>query len=195
MTSLLGAQLPGDPARIQRFEATPTTVNAGEPVELRWVATGTESIRLDPPDQEFPPTGHFTFVPMARTVFWIHASNTRGGQSIPLVVEVIPKEVVPLAVQNPVENLANPVARSGGIWIQLAALADAGSAEHVRKEVLRLTGDKVELFDIDDPDHPGQTLHRLRIGPFSSKQEARKRILTLQPKIRSMRVKPFVAVD
>lgn len=198
MTSLLCAQLPQNPARIQVFEATPKAVKAGEPVELRWSATGADWIRLEPPGKEFPPTGHVTYVPRERTVFWIHASNLRGGQSVPLVVEMIPEAAPSLPAQAGTgEEPRTPASGPppGGIWIQFAALANTGNAESFGKEMSRLTGTKVMRFDIDDPDHPGQTLHRLRMGPFPSAREARMRLRSLQPKLRSFHIKPFVAID
>jgi SPOR domain len=192
VTCSLCAQVPQEPARIQVFEATPKAVKAGEPVELNWSATNTDRIRLEPLDQDLPAVGHVTYVPRERTVFWIHASNARGGQSMPLVVEMISQNAPALPGRSAGSGTPPP---SAGIWIQFAALTDAGSTERLSKELSRLTGATVAQFDIDDPGLPGQRLHRLRIGPFSSIGAARTRLRSLQPKLGSLHIKPFVAVD
>ena len=198
VTNLLCAQSPPDPARVQVFEVIPMTVKVGEPVELRWSATGAEWIRLEPLDKNFPPGGQVTYVIKERTVFWIHVSNMSGGQSVPLVVEIIPQDPQsPSAQQGADGNSRTPVAvpPPGGIWIQFAALADTENAERLRKELTRLTGSEVLRFDIDDPGHPGQTLQRLRMGPFSSVRAARKRLGNLHFKLRDLHLKPIVAVN
>jgi hypothetical protein len=191
MTSLLCAQLAQEPARVQTFEAVPRSVKADEPIVLHWAATGTERIRLEPLDQDFPPVGQVTYVPRERTVFWIHASNTWGGQSIPLVVEIIPEGFNDGSSPPPAPISLDP----GGIWIQLAALADPRAAETLGKAVLRLTGARVARFEIEAPRHPGQTLQRLRIGPYPSVREARRHLRSLQTKLQSLHLKPIVAVN
>jgi hypothetical protein len=196
-TSLCGAQLPQDPARIQIFEAVPRFVKAGEAVELRWSATGTEQVRLEPLEQFFPPVGQVIYVPRERTVFWLHATNARGGQSIPVVVEILPATTdsgpwVGARSEHPQPRV---VPSEQGIWIQLAALADTTNAERLNLDVSRRTGLKVVLSEIEPPDQPGLVLHRLRIGPFASIREARSRLRSLQPKLRILRLKPIVVVN
>ena len=195
MTSLLSAQLPQDPARIQVFEATLSTVRAGEAVELHWSATGTDRIRLEPLDQDFPPVGSATYKVKERTVFWIHASNMRGGQSVPLVVEIMPEESPSLRAQSGNNEGSRTPPPLDRIWIQFAALADTGNTERLNKELSQFTGSKVARFDTNDPGHPGQRLHRLRMGPFSSIREARKRLRSLQSRLRSLHIQPIVVVD
>ena len=200
VSSLLSAQLPKDPARIQVFEAIPRIAKAGEPVELHWSASGTERVRLEPQDQDFPPDGRVTIVPRERTVFWLHASNVWGGQSLPLVVDILPEGgLVDPSRRSMNEGTGDSMAlsppASSGIWIQLAALAEASGADNLAKEVLRRTGIKVARFEFEDPEVPGRILHRVRIGPWSSIHEAKTRLRSLQAKLRPLQLKPFVAVD
>lgn len=88
---LLGAQapkpMPKDAARVMLFQATPALFKPGQPVELRWVTSGVESVRIEPMDEEQPPLGKMTVVPDGKTVYWIHAYNEHGGESLPVEIE------------------------------------------------------------------------------------------------------------
>lgn len=198
MTSLLWAQMPDHPARIKVFEASSKRVNAGDIVELRWAAMDADNVRLDPPGQDFPSVGKMAYMPKGRTVFWLFASNLRGGQSIPLIVEVIPPKtpVVPVPPRRrEIPKAAPHPLGPGGIWIQFAACETLPRAQDLQKTLSRLLGKEIKLFEIKDPEHPGQTLHRVRVGPFPSFKEARKILREIQPQVRPMGLKPIVADD
>jgi hypothetical protein len=91
---LLSAQaLPG-PAHVQTFQATAPAVRRGTTVTLRWNVTGTDQVRLDPVGLILPAKGEITHVVMGRTIYWLHANNAAGGQSAPLVVDVLPEETL-----------------------------------------------------------------------------------------------------
>lgn len=87
---LLCAETP-QPARIQVFQATATAVRKGEPVTLRWSVAGADKVRLEPLGLVLPPQGEMTQPVTARSVYWLHAANLWGGQSLPLVVDVLPE--------------------------------------------------------------------------------------------------------
>ena len=92
LPSLLCAQLPPEPASIQVFQATAQAVRRGGTVTLRWSVAGTDRVRLEPLGQDLPSRGELTQPVNGRTVFWLHATNLRGGQSMPLVVELLPDD-------------------------------------------------------------------------------------------------------
>lgn len=92
---LLSAQATQEPARIQAFQATAKSVRRGEAVTLRWSATGADHVRLDPLGLILPAKGEITQMVSARMVYWLHVVNASGGQSLPLVVELLPETPVP----------------------------------------------------------------------------------------------------
>lgn len=105
---LLTAQaLPG-PAHIQTFQATAKAVRKGATVTLRWSATGVDQVRLDPIGLILPAQGEVTHLVTGRTVYWLHVSNSAGGQSAPLVVDVLPEEGAPLVPPAPLLPVLPP---------------------------------------------------------------------------------------
>jgi hypothetical protein len=89
---LLCAQFPPEPAHIQVFQATAPAVRRGGTVTLRWSVAGADRVRLEPLGQDLPARGELTQSINGRTIFWLHATNLRGGQSKPLVVELLPDD-------------------------------------------------------------------------------------------------------
>ncbi len=181
----LVAQDPKIPARILAFEGIPRSVKVGESVELRWVARGTDKVRLDPSGEELPAQGRMTRVLGKSTLFWLHAINAKGGESVPLVIEVRPSRV---ASQRPLEA-------SNGNWIQFAALADESRAQQLGKTLEQLSGHPVSLSTVEAPKRPGQRLHRIRMGPFATRDEARRRLKDIASRILPLRLKPWLAED
>jgi len=92
---LLTAQaLPG-PAHIQTFQTTAKAVKRGGSVTLSWSATGADQVRLDPLGLILPAKGELTHLVTGRMVYWLHVTNASGGQSAPLVVDLLPEEAAP----------------------------------------------------------------------------------------------------
>jgi len=208
LTSLAGAQEPLGPARIRTFQVVPGTARPGDTLEFRWSVTGTYRVRLEPWDQEFPSEGRATYVLTERTVFWLHASNALGGQSLPLVVDILPVTVAappPVAqpAPRPVVQPAIPPpyrpepgrAHPGGVWIQFAALAEQARVSALLRDLEGITGGRLAVFEIQDPELPGGTLQRIRMGPFRTVGEARERLRQLQPRLKRLRIHPIVAID
>lgn len=83
------------PAHIDAFQATAKAVARGGSVTLRWSATGVDQVRLDPLGLILPAKGELTHLVTGRTVYWLHVTNGAGGQSTPLVVDVLPEAPVP----------------------------------------------------------------------------------------------------
>lgn len=76
-------------ARVVMFQASPSLIKPGEPVELQWMVSGADTVRIEPYGSEQPPTGKVTVNPTGQTVFWIHAYNEGGGESVPLEVNLL----------------------------------------------------------------------------------------------------------
>jgi len=204
LASVLGAQQALAPARIRTFLAIPSAAQAGETLELRWSVTGTDTVRLEPWNQEFPSEGRVTYVLKERTIFWLHASNALGGQSLPLAVELLPTPagatLAPVAEPAPPSPIKPATAErqraeSGGAWIQFAALAEQDRVTALLQDLEEITGGDLAVFEIPDPGLPGRTLQRVRMGPFRTVGEARARLRQLQPKLRRLRLRPIVATD
>jgi len=98
---LLAAQAVPQPAHIQTFQTTAKAVRRGATVTLRWTATGADLVRLDPLGLILPAKGEITHLVTGRTVYWLHVSNATGGQSVPLVVDLLPEEPVPAVPAGP----------------------------------------------------------------------------------------------
>lgn len=164
------------PARVVFFEAVPRTVKAGEALELRWATVGAEQVRLDPSGEQLPPQGKSIQQPMESTVFWLFAGNGRGGQCVPLAVEV----------------LTAAEALQGGFWIQFAALANMDRAKQVQDELQSL-GDPVRLFPVAKAS--GVLLQRVRMGPFRTREAAQRRLREIRLKIKALHLNPLVVAE
>lgn len=103
---VLCAAAPQEPAHIQVFQATAAAVRKGAPVTLRWSVSGTDKVRLEPLGLVLPAQGEMTQPVTGRAVYWLHAANLWGGQSLPLVVEVLPEEPAAPALGLPTPVLA-----------------------------------------------------------------------------------------
>ena len=88
---LLTAQAAPEPAHIVSFQTTARTVARGGTVTLRWSATGTDKVRLEPLGLILPAKGELTHLVTGRIVYWLHVANAAGGQSVPLVVDLLPE--------------------------------------------------------------------------------------------------------
>ncbi len=179
LTGALGAQELPRAARILLFEVHPPLVKAGEPVELRWVTAGAEKVWLDPPGEDLPPHGRMIHRPVGPTVYWLFAGNGRGGQSVPAVVEL----------------LGQTAESPQGIWIQFAALADGDRARRLQEDLSRSLGDPVRLFPVAAPNRSGQSLQRIRVGPFPSRAAAQRRLREIRPKAQALHLKPMVMAE
>ena len=198
---LLPAQapvVPPEPARILLFQATPPAVNRGGTVTLRWFATGTDRVLLEPVGREFPARGTVTQIVTGRSVFWLHAANAKGGQSTPLVVEQLAEASPDLqAPPRSTGRAVQPARASGpaGAWIQFAALAEPANLARLRRALRRFETITGALSVTEARGVQGRNASILRAGPFPSLQEARKRLQVLKPRIRSLHIRPFVALE
>jgi hypothetical protein len=102
---LLSAQAVPGPARIQVFQSTAKAVPRGASVTLRWSATGADQVRLEPLGLILPAKGEITHTVTGRTIYWLHATNAAGGQSVPLVVDLLPEAPAPAAPAAPLPVL------------------------------------------------------------------------------------------
>lgn len=99
------AQAAPEPAHIQVFQTTARAVRRGDTVTLRWAATGADQVRLEPLGLILPAKGEITHLVTGRTVYWLNVSNAAGGQSVPLVVDLLPEALAPTV---PAEPAARP---------------------------------------------------------------------------------------
>ena len=176
LTGALGVQESPKAARVLAFEARPCIVKAGEPVELSWASAGAETVWLDPPGEALPAKGKVVRTPEGSTVYWLFAGNGTGGHSVPVTVDVRgTSRILPK-----------------GIWIQFAALADAGRARRLQEDLRQCLGDPVRLFPVV---RPGLTLQRVRLGPFSSWEAARRRLREIRSEVLVLRLKPWVTAE
>jgi len=183
------------PARILAFEAVPRSVKAGEAVELRWVAKDATRVRLDPSGEEFPAEGRTIRVLGQNTVFWLHAINATGGQSVPLMIEVRPALASAQGETGLRTTVPGPSETPQGSWIQFAALADGTRALGLKESLEALLGHSVHLSRVESPHRPGLTLHRIRMGPFVSRGEAKLRLKEIASRIRPLRLKAWISED
>lgn len=179
LTGALAAQEWPRAARVVVFEAKPRLVKPGESVELRWATAGAEKVWLDPPGVELPAQGRMSRVPEGNTVYWLFAGNQKGGQSIPLAVEVQKAVEVP----------------PKGFWIQFAALANADRARHLQAALRESMDPSIRLFQVVAPRSSDHFLQRVRMGPFPSREAARQRLRELRPKAQALHLKPVVMAD
>jgi pyruvate/2-oxoglutarate dehydrogenase complex dihydrolipoamide acyltransferase (E2) component len=95
------AQAAPEPAHIQVFQTTAKAVRRGDTVTLRWAATGADQVRLEPLGLILPAKGEITHLVTGRTVYWLNVSNAAGGQSVPLVVDLLPEAPAPAVATGP----------------------------------------------------------------------------------------------
>lgn len=220
MSCLLCAQVPPEPARIQVFQATATGVRKGGTVTLRWSVVGADRVRLEPLGQELPARGEITQPVNDRTVFWLHANNLRGGQSVPLVVELLPDDpafpnlngiqppapvqppAVPVLLPAPMPALATRppaappkrrAARRAGArpaWIQFAAMVNPRHLRRLQKNLLRAAATQASLWPVTRRSGPPMQL--VRSGPYPTVQAARARLRELAPLMASLRLQPII---
>ncbi len=198
-----------EPARIEAFTAMPAAVRRGSPVTLAWSATGTDRVKLHPLGVELPSKGSISHALIGRTTFWLSAVNAWGGQTLPVVVDVLPDEPAPTppaparAVPNPVPapapspaptpSPAPPhVPMAGSVWIQFAALSLPDGIARLQEDLRRAAGLSTTLSGVPDPQDPRRTLQRVRLGPFATPRAAKARLQELQPRLAGLGLKPFV---
>lgn len=231
-----GFLLAEEPARIQVFMAMPAAVRRGSPVTLEWSATGTDRVKLEPLGVQLPAKGSLSHPLIGRTTFWLSAVNDWGGQTLPVVVDILPDEPPPprpatvpptpppvqpsthspvqpsthspvhpsvkSAVRSPdpapIPKAAKPPATSaspagtGAIWIQFAALSAPASITRLQGDLRRAAGIETVLSDVADPQDPGRTLKRVRLGPFATPRAAKARLQELKPRLAGLALKPYV---
>jgi len=211
-----GFLLAEEPARIQVFQAMPTSVRRGAPVTLEWSATGTDRVKLEPLGVHLPAKGSLSHPLIGRTTFWLSAVNDWGGQTLPVVVDVLPDEpppprpaIVPPTqppvqppdkppVPVPIPKVAKlpampaPSAQAGTVWIQFAALSAPASVARLQGDLRRTAGIEAVLSDVADPQNPGRTLQRVRLGPFATPRAAKARLQELKPRLAGLALKPYV---
>jgi hypothetical protein len=201
---LLAAQAVPEPARIQAFQTTAKAVRRGGAVTLRWSATGADQVRLDPLGLILPAKGELTHLVTGRTVYWLHVTNAAGGQSAPVVVDLLPEEPA-LALPPPpappeLPRLAalppaHRHARRRGprrAWIQFAATVSPQGAERLRRNLQRVAAMDATL--LARARRAGRPYQLVRTGPFPSVQVARLRLEALAPAMQALNLKPIIVV-
>jgi hypothetical protein len=81
-------------ANVCTFEASKTSVKAGEQVDLHWLCQGNAKVRLEPGGLELDGTSSIAVVPDKTTVYTLSVSNVMGGSSRSLEVTVEPPRLV-----------------------------------------------------------------------------------------------------
>lgn len=186
VSTALWSQGAPKPARAVLLEAHPGTVKVGNPVELAWATRDATRVVLEPPGEEVPPTGRRVVTPQDSTVYWLHATNLRGGQSLPVAVTV---ESEPKPEPEPAPTVGP------GFWIQFAALANEARAREIQGELGATTGQPVRLSRVEAPTRPGLTLHRIRQGPFPSRKAAQLRLREIRAGIQALGLRPVVMAE
>ncbi len=211
LSAALGILLADEPARIEAFTAMPAAVRRGSPVTLAWTATGTDRVKLHPLGVELPAKGSISHPLIGRTTFWLSAVNVWGGQTLPVVVDVLPDEPAPapIAPPPPVHTVPPPapvrlapppvpaptpslVPQAGSIWIQFAALSLPEGIARLQEDLRRAAGLATTLSAVPDPRDPRRTLQRVRLGPFATPHAAKARLQELQPRLAGLGLKPYV---
>jgi hypothetical protein len=213
----LSAQIIPEPAHVQAFQTTAKAVHRGATVTLRWSTTGAEQVRLDPLGLVLPAKGEITHLVTSRTVYWLHVTNAVGGQSVPLVVDLLPDEpalavpAVPLLTppemprltdlppQAPALPVAMPtpparrLARRRGprrVWIQFAATVSTKGAARLKRNLQRIAATDSTL--VTRYRRSGRPFRLIRNGPFPSLQAARLRLQELAPALQAMKINPII---
>jgi hypothetical protein len=214
---LLSAQAVGVPARIEAFQTTAKVVRKGATVTLRWNATGADTVRLDPLGLILPARGEITHLVTGRTVYWLHVSNSAGGQSLPLVVDLVPEDQPqlapappPIAVPQDLPRLAAlppvPAHREPALpaprvtprhatrraWIQFAVTVSPRGAARLQGRLQRIAATASRLLVRHR--HAGRPFHLIRTGPFPSARAARLRLRELAPAMKALGIRPIVIV-
>lgn len=217
----LSAQIIPEPAHIQVFQTTAKAVHRGATVTLRWSVTGTEQVRLDPLGLVLPAKGEITHRVTSRIVYWLHVTNAVGGQSVPLVVDLLPDEpalavpaVPPLALPEwPRLTDLSPVPQSQAPALPVALpppparrLARRRGPRRVwiqfaatcsTKGAARLKRNLKRFAAMDSTllvrnRRTGRPFQLIRNGPFPSLQAARLRLQELAPAMQAMKIKPII---
>jgi len=218
---LLTAQTIQEPAHIQAFQTTAKAVHRGATVTLRWSATGAEQVRLDPLGLILPAKGEITHMVTGRTVYWLHITNAVGGQSVPLIVDLLPDEpalavpAVPLLVPPELPRLTDlppvPAAEAPAVPVALSTpparrLARRRGPRRVwiqfattvsSKGAARLKRNLQRIAATDTTllvrnRRTGRPFHLIRTGPFPSLQAARLRLQELTPAMQALNIKPII---
>jgi hypothetical protein len=218
---LLSAQAVPGPAHIQTFQTTAKAVRRGGTVTLRWSATGADQVRLEPLGLVLPAKGEITHTVTGRTIYWLHVTNASGGQSVPLVVDLLPEDMAPagprwagppelprladlppvLPPQTPVLPVpaAAPPARRLArrhaprrAWIQFAATVSPRGAARLQRDLQRVATTRSTL--VVRHRRKGRPFQMIRTGPFPSAQAARLRLLELAPALQALNITPIIVV-
>jgi len=194
VSTLLWSQGAPKSARVLLFEARPRSTKAGSPVELTWATQDAMRVVLEPPGEEVPPVGRRVVTPQDSTVYWLHATNVGGGESVPVTVAV---EVEPKPEPKPESKHGLEPAPSvgSGFWIQFAALANEARAREIQGELGTVVGEPVRLSRVEAPASPGVTLHRIRMGPYPTRRAAQARLRQVRAGAVTLGVKPVVMAE
>ncbi len=197
-STLLWSQGAPKSARVLLFEARPRSVKAGSPVELAWATQDATKVILEPPGEEVAPLGRRVVTPQEATVYWLHATNDGGGQSVPVAVavEVEPKpESKPESKPEARPEQEPPPPVEPGFWIQFAALANEARAREIQGELTTAAGQPARLSRVETLASPGVPLHRIRMGPFSTRRAAQLRLRQVRAWAQTLGLKPVVMAE
>jgi hypothetical protein len=215
---LLSAQAPPEPARIQTFQTEAKVLPRGGTATLRWSTTGATQVRLEPIGLILPAKGEVTHVVTGRTIYWLHVTNSAGGQSVPLVVDVLPEAlaapVAPLPAppaaapewsrlsgqptllssQPPARPVAMPARHRGSrqVWIQFATTVSTRGAVKLQGRLQRVAA--LGSTRTVRTRRSGRPYQLVRSGPFPSVQAARLRLAELAPAMRALNLKPLIVL-
>lgn len=193
-STLLWSQGAPKSARVLLFEARPSSVKVGSPVELAWATQDAAKVILEPPGEEVAPLGRRVVTPQTSTVYWLHATNAEGGQSVPVTVaaEAEPK---PESKSEPRPVPEPPPPAGPGFWIQFGALANEARARELQGELGTATGEPVRLSQVEAPASPGLRLHRVRMGPFPTRRAAQLRLRQVRAGAQALGLRPVVMTE
>lgn len=129
-------------------------------------------------------------MPQGSAIYWLHAMNTRGGQSVPVAVTVEPES------KSEPRPGPEPTPPAGpGFWIQFAALANEARAREIQGKLAITNGELVRLSRVETLASPGVTLHRIRMGPFPTQRAARLRLRQIRAGAQALGLKPVVMAE
>lgn len=118
---------------IRGFHAEPSSIEAGQPVLLRWETSGASETVIDNGVGKIPATGTFTVRPTTSTVYVLSASAAGDSVRATVSVDVKPKTVTPASRAQGIYNDAKAKRREGhpaeaaALFRQAADLGDTAA--------------------------------------------------------------------
>jgi hypothetical protein len=134
----------GPPAEIVRFDATPSAIDPGQPVTLRWEALNTYSLEIQPTIGGVATRGSRTVSPAVTTTYTLTVTGTGGRKSASTTVTVAgttPTGTAPATAASPATPAAPGGAASAQAIPKLASGRPDLSGVYLGGRDIRLAGD------------------------------------------------------